>query len=255
MNTIVEAKQLSKSLTAGKGEKQLVLKNINLDIMAGEFVAIMGPSGCGKSTLLYQLSGMEQQSEGQVLFKGQPLSAMSEQQLSRLRLRHMGFVFQQSNLLKNLSLLDNIVVSARLAKLDNRININNRARELMERTGIAGVADHDITQASGGQLQRAAICRALINNPDIVFGDEPTGALNSTATNAVLDILLDVNREGTAIMLVTHDAKVALKAERILYMLDGQIIAEKRLGKYNSGDAERRRRELALMDWLTRLGF
>ena len=125
----------------------------------------------------------------------------------------------------------------------------------MEQVGIAHLAGNDITQASGGQLQRVGICRALINNPDILFGDEPTGALNSKAAGEIMDLLAEINNSGTTIMLVTHDVRVAARTERVLFMLDGQIVSENYLGKPSGNGSERKEREESLSSWLTELGF
>jgi putative ABC transport system ATP-binding protein len=255
MTNIVEAKGLNKVYAMGKSGTQAVLKNVDLHIKKGEFVSVMGPSGSGKSTLLYTISGMDAMSSGSVRFKDKELGRLSGEQLSQLRLHHMGFIFQKSHLLKNLNLMDNIILPAYQAQTQSRTTINKRARELMERTGIAQLSDHDITQASGGQLQRVSICRALINNPDIVFGDEPTGALNSKATEEVMNILAGINQSGTTIMLVTHDAKVAAKTERVLFMLDGSLIAEKQLGKYVEDRDNNKKRESQLVEWLSQMGF
>ena len=159
----------------------------------------MGPSGSGKSTLLYSVSGMDSLSEGSVLFEGVNLSQMPEDELSKFRLTKMGFVFQNAQMLKNLSIFDNIVLPGLVAKKESAADIRKRALELMTRMEIEGIKDHDIREVSGGQLQRASICRAMINNPDILFLDEPTGALNSSATDQVLQILDDLNREGMTI--------------------------------------------------------
>ena len=225
----------------------------------GEFVAVMGPSGSGKSTLLYNISGMDRMTSGSVRFNGQELAALSEEALAKLRLTEMGFVFQHIHLLRNLSIFDNIVLPAYLANHQSRTAINQRAGALMEKVGIAELADNDITQASGGQLQRVGICRALINQPDIIFGDEPTGALNSAAAAEIMDLLYDINRTGTTVLLVTHDVKVAARADRVLFMLDGRIAAEKRLGKYTQNGTQNgsvsRAREEALTGWLLEKGF
>ncbi len=125
----------------------------------------------------------------------------------------------------------------------------------MEKTGIAELAENDITQASGGQLQRAAICRALINNPDIIYGDEPTGALNSKSANEIMDILADINHSGTTILLVTHDVKVASKTERVIFMLDGEVTGEYQLGKYEKENSDDKGREEELSQWLLKMGF
>lgn len=254
MKNILEAKKINKIYEINKGVSQQVLRDVDIAIGEGEFVSVMGPSGSGKSTLLYNISGMDKATSGSIRFNDTELTILSEDELSALRLRKMGFIFQQSNLLKNLNILDNIIFSALMAKGENRQAIVYRAKKLMSQTGILELADNDITQASGGQLQRVAICRALINNPDIVFGDEPTGALNSKATGEVMDILAEINRTGTTIMLVTHDAKVAAKTERVLFMTDGVIAGEKRLGKYQE-DSNMKTRENQLSDWLSQMGF
>lgn len=254
MKNILVAQKINKLYEIGKDNTLQVLRNVDISIGEGEFISVMGPSGSGKSTLLYNISGMDQATSGRIRFCGTELTTMPEDDLSALRLQKMGFIFQQSCLLKNLNILDNIILSAFMAKNESRQTIVHRAKKLMSQTGISALAGNDITQASGGQLQRAAICRALINNPDIVFGDEPTGALNSRATGEVMDILADINRTGTTIMLVTHDAKVAAKTERVLYMEDGVISGEKHLGKYQN-DSNIRTRESRLTNWLSQMGF
>lgn len=255
MTTILEARDVNKSVAIGENEEHRILKDINLQLRKGEFVSIMGPSGSGKSTLLYNISGMDQISTGSVFFNGKQISAFPEKDLASLRLTKMGFIFQNIHLLKNLNLLDNIILSAYLAKNSNRDTINNRAMSLMKKMGIDGLAEHNITQASGGQLQRIAICRALINNPDILFGDEPTGALNSKSTHEIMDILGDINATGTTILLVTHDVKVAARSERVLFMMDGNLVAEKNIGKYDRGKQDLKARESRLGQWLTEMGF
>lgn len=254
MKSILEAQKINKLYPVNKGNAQQVLRDIDMTICEGEFVSVMGPSGSGKSTLLYNISGMDKPTSGSIKFCGIELSTLSEDDLSSLRLHKMGFIFQQSNLLKNLNVLDNIILSAFMVKKESRAIIIERANRLMEQTGISALSDHDITQASGGQLQRVAICRALINNPAMIFGDEPTGALNSKATGEVMDILAEINRAGTTIILVTHDAKVAAKTERVLFMTDGQIAGEKYLGKYWTGE-DLKMRESRLSEWLTQMGF
>ena len=254
MNNILEARKLNKTYSIGKNNSQRVVRDVDLDIWQGEVVSVMGPSGSGKSTLLYNISGMDRMTSGSVKFFDKEIAEMGEDELSRQRLKTMGFIFQQSSLLKNLSIFDNIILSAFMAKAESRQEINKRAARLMEQTGIWELKDNNITQASGGQLQRAAICRALINNPQIIFGAEPTGALNSKAAEEVMDILVGINQSGTTILLVTHDAKVAAKTERVLFMSDGVIAGEKRLGKYHKGD-DTKSRERQLSVWLSQMGF
>ena len=252
---ILEANKLDKAYINAQGLRQSVLKDIQLQIWSGEFVAIMGPSGSGKSTLLYSISGMDKISSGSVIFEGQELAHLSEEELAALRLNKMGFIFQQMHLLKNLNIRDNIILSAYRAKKSSRHTINKRADKLMSRTGIFDLADRDITQVSGGQLQRAAICRALINEPLMVIGDEPTGALNSKSAGEIMGILTEINSEGTTVLLATHDSKVAANAERILYMLDGNIAAQLHLGKYNQETGDLRGREERIAAWLFKLEF
>jgi putative ABC transport system ATP-binding protein len=255
MENIIEAKGINKVYEISKGNTHQALRNVDITISGGEFVSVMGPSGSGKSTLLYNISGMDKATSGSIRFCGSDLTTMTEDALSALRLRKMGFIFQQSNLLKNLNLLDNIVLPAFSLGKESRKTVVERAKKLMEQTGIAALADNDITQASGGQLQRAAICRALINAPDIVFGDEPTGALNSKTAGEVMDILSEINGAGATILLVSHDTRVVSKTERILFMMDGQIAGEKRLGKYQKGNDDIKARESILAEWLSGMGF
>ena len=256
MTTILQARQLNKIFVKGKSNSQHVLRDVDIAIRQGEFVSVMGPSGSGKSTLLYTLSGMDKPSSGSISFGEQQLAELGEDKLAALRLSGMGFVFQHGHLLRNLNILDNIVLPAYTAAEESRRTIRERARELMIRTGIAELADHDITQVSGGQLQRAAICRALINNPDMLFGDEPTGALNSRAAAEVMDILGELNRSGTTILLVTHDAKVAAATERVIFMADGAIAGELTLGPCaQNGSEAMKLREQQLSAWLAEMGF
>lgn len=230
-----------------------ILKDIDFHIRKGEFTAIMGQSGCGKSTLLYCVSGMDQPTAGEVYFEGQKLSAFSEKEMERLRLERMGFIFQKANFLKNLSIEDNIVFLAFQAGEISRGEIVKEAETLMEQMGIRQIADHDIRKVSGGQLQRAVICRAMINHPAILLGDEPTGALNSSATKEVMDILNEINSRGTTVLLVTHDAKVAARADRVIYLEDGRVKENLELGRFVKEDMAKR--EDSLKIWLEKMGF
>jgi putative ABC transport system ATP-binding protein len=229
-----------------------VLHGLDLQLRDGDFISVMGPSGSGKSTLLYNISGMDTMTSGSVLFAGQDLAALNQKQLARLRLTTMGFIFQHVHLLKNLCLLDNVVLPAYLAGLAPREELNERALALMRRTGVADLADRDVSEASGGQLQRIGICRALINGPTILLGDEPTGALDSTAAAEIMDILGELNAEGTTIMLVTHDPRIAARTTRVLYMIDGRIVADRDQGPYTGTDLDQR--HAALTEWLLAQG-
>lgn len=255
MANILEVRNLSKTYTVSKGNEQMVLRNVDLQIQDGEFVSIMGASGSGKSTLLYNISGMDRMTSGTVLFDGHDISTLSEPELAKLRLNKMGFIFQQIHLLKNLSILDNIILSEYLAKKTSRKAVNERAMALMKQTGISALADNDITQASGGQLQRVGICRALMNHPKIIFGDEPTGSLNSKYTSEIMESLAGINSSGTTILLVTHDVKVAAKTERVLFMVDGNIVGELGLGKYHRDYNDSQSREEKLTSQLLKMGI
>lgn len=248
MKIILQAKGLWKEFDGIK-----ILKGIDVTVKVGEFVAIMGQSGSGKSTLLYNISGMDRATNGEIRFDGEDISNIDDEKMSNIRLKKMGFIFQQSHLLKTLSIRDNIVLPGFKAKSDSRENVNAYAEELMKRTGIDQIADHDIKKVSGGQLQRAAICRALINHPNIIFGDEPSGALNSGATKEIMDIINEVNAEGTTVMLVTHDAKVAARADRVIFLSDGNITDEIVLGKYEEKSFSER--ENKMTRWLGEQGF
>jgi len=219
---MIKVEKISKSF-----KDTQVLHNISFEIKKGDFVAVMGPSGSGKSTLLYSISGMDSISEGRVMFEGINISEMKEEELSGFRLTKMGFVFQNAQMLRNLYVFDNIALPGLVAKKESADDIRKRASELMKRMEIEGLKDRDIGEVSGGQLQRASICRAMINNPEILFLDEPTGALNSEATDQVLAILEDLNRDGMTITTVTHDQRVAAKAKKVLYIRDGQIAGSK----------------------------
>ncbi len=254
MKTILTAKNLNKKFNEKKANEIHILKDINLEIKEGEFVTIMGPSGSGKSTLLYSISGMDKASSGQIAFLGKDIVSLKEKELSKLRLTKMGFIFQHINLLKNLSLFDNIILTGYQANKKNRRQIDQRAKDLMSKTSISHLSNKDLSQASGGELQRVGICRALINNPLILFGDEPTGALNSKSTENILDILIDINKQGRTLFIATHDIKVANKSERVIFMLDGKIVAEKHLGKY-SDCQDKKHRENELSKWLIDNGF
>ena len=251
---VLEVKDLCKTYVVNKRQNS-VLKNVNLTIADGEMVAVMGPSGSGKSTLLYAVSGMDSFTAGEVKFDGKNIEKMGQKELADLRLDEMGFIFQQMYMMKNLTVLDNIIFPAIQSKKhkETRKETVNRGQNLMRKLGIIEVADNDINEVSGGQLQRACICRSMINNPKVLFADEPTGALNRTASNDVMKELVKLNEEGTTIMMVTHDAKVAAKCSRVLYIVDGNI-----KGEYISPkdtDVQDKDKERMLNNWLMELGW
>lgn len=243
MKKIIVGENIVKSFGEGD-EKCNVLDGVSVEINEGEFVAVMGPSGSGKSTLMFALSGMDGVNAGKVIFEGKDLSALKENELADIRRRKMGFVFQQPTMLKNLNILDNIILTSVRDNRKNAAGIAGKARSLMEKVGIAELEKRDITQVSGGQLQRVGICRALMSDPEIIFGDEPTGALNSKSAQEVMDIFSEINGEGTAVMLVTHDANVAARTERIMFMHDGKIVSEIRLPKFSGTDIDGRMKKV-----------
>lgn len=241
-------------LRAEKLCKNEILKDITFDVGQGEMVAVMGTSGSGKSTLLYNLSGMDQPTGGKVWLKEEEITALSEDEKAKLRLHHIGFVFQNMNMMENLNILDNIMLPALQANRErkrgrkDKKELIDEAAALMEKLSISGLEQRRITEVSGGQLQRACICRSMINRPDIIFADEPTGALNKSATEEVIDALAALNREGTTILMVTHDSRMASRCGRILYMIDGQIQGE--LTLENRQDDSLRQREEKVNKWL-----
>lgn len=255
MENILEVKNLCKTYITNKRQNN-VLKNVSFTISEGEMVAVMGPSGSGKSTLLYAVSGMDGITAGEVDFDGKDIAQLSQKELAALRLDEMGFIFQQMYMLKNLTILDNIILPACQSKkiAENRRDTVKRGENLMRKLGIIEIADNDINEVSGGQLQRACICRSMMNKPKMIFADEPTGALNRTSSEEVMEELTKINGEGTTVMLVTHDVKVAAKCTRVLYIVDGSIKGEHHLDKYAS-PSTLRERERSLNNWLMELGW
>lgn len=255
MEPILEVKNLCKTYIANKRQNH-VLRNVNLTIRKGEMAAVMGPSGSGKSTLLYTVSGMDTATAGEVRFCGRNMAQLTAKELADLRLDEMGFIFQQMYMLKNLTVLDNIILPACQSKknrADRKENIR-RGQDLMRRLGIIEIADHDINEVSGGQLQRACICRSMVNRPKMIFADEPTGALNRSSSEEVMEELAKIHADGTTMMLVTHDVKVAAKCSRVLYIVDGNIQGEYESGMYPPASGLRER-ERMLNNWLMDMGW
>lgn len=248
---IISTNKLCKTFSNG-GIQQHVLKNLDIEIYEGDFTIIMGSSGAGKSTLLYALSGMDKPTLGSIKFHDEEITKLSNDKLAVFRRINCGFVFQQMFLLDNMSILDNILVSGLLLSKDRK-EITARAKELLTQVGLDETIWRKFpSQLSGGEVQRAAIVRALINQPKVVFTDEPTGALNSSAGKAVLDLLTEVNNKGQSVIMVTHDLKSARRGNRILYMRDGVIHGVCDLGKYTSGDRERHTK---LQEFLAEMGW
>lgn len=235
--------------------KEQILYGVSFDMELGEMLAVMGPSGSGKSTLLYNVAGMDQPDGGSVRLRDTELTKLTEDGKARLRLHRMGFVFQQMNMMANLNILDNILLPAVQANRGRggktRAELTMKAKRLMQKLSISGLENRKVTEVSGGQLQRACICRSMMNDPEILFADEPTGALNQTAAAEVMAELIKLNQEGTTVLVVTHDSRVASQCDRILYLLDGQICGD--LALKQTTDALRK--EDLVNQWLKKMGW
>ncbi len=251
MNTLIKTNKLCKTFSNG-GRMQHVLKNIDLEIYDGDFTIIMGASGAGKSTLLYALSGMDKPTLGEIKFSEKEITKMNTDQLASFRKENCGFVFQQVYLIDSMSVLDN-VMAAGLLTCKNKKEVSKKAKEILKSVDIdESLWDKFPTQISGGEAQRVGIARALINNPRLVFADEPTGALNSKTGKDVLDTLTSFNNDGQSIVMVTHDITSARRGNRVLYVKDGEIAGECLLGKYSENDDDRHRK---LSDFLVSMGW
>ena len=253
METIIDVKGLCKTYVIKKNSNN-VLRNIDFTLNEGEFVTIMGPSGSGKSTLLYTVSGMDRATAGDISFLGKNYADMNDREMAKIRLVSMGFIFQQMYMMRKLCILDNILLPGYHAELTDRKSVREEAEMLMRRLDIMEIADNEVNEVSGGQLQRACLCRALINHPKVLFADEPTGALNSKAAGEVVNELVKVNRDGTAVMMVTHSARVAAASDRVIYLIDGHTEGSLELGKLED-EADITQRERQINKWLMEQGF
>lgn len=249
---LVSARGVKKEFP-GRQEKEQILKSIDVDIYAGDFTVIMGSSGAGKSTLLYALSGMDSITGGKVLYRGKEISRYTERQMAALRIHEFGFVFQQTHLVSNLSLFENVAVAGYLDAGKDAGAVRKRAEELLKGMHVEAAKDRFPSQVSGGEAQRAAIARAMINNPGLLFADEPTGALNKRNSEEVMNLLTSLNEGGQSILMVTHDIRAALRGTRILYLEDGKILDEMTFTAYQ--EAEAKNREKKLSDWLSALSW
>lgn len=249
---LLKAIDLSKSY-ANDGLQTHVLNHINLEIYENDFTVIMGNSGSGKSTLLYCLSGMDNITSGEVYFNDTPIHKMKNKELSKFRRTEIGYIFQQMQLVSSINIYENIVVPGYLAKKYSYKEVDSRATELLEIVGISDCKKRLPSQVSGGQKQRAAIARALINSPKLIFADEPTGALNSKSGTDVLNLLTELNRQGQSILMVTHDIKAAMRANRIIYIEDGTISNELILNPYREED--KKSRETQILSYLASKGW
>ena len=248
--SILSAKDLCKSFAHNGGQLHII-SNVDLEIYEGDFTVIMGASGSGKSTLLYALSGMDRATNGSVMYGGEDIAKLKEKKLAELRHTDFGFVFQQMHLVSNLTIFENVAVTGYLNKSASAKETNKRVDELLEKMNISHIKTHLPSQVSGGEQQRCAIARAVVNNPKLIFADEPTGALNRKNTADVLDLLTELNEGGQSILMVTHDVRAAARANRILYLSDGKILGDLSLAPYKEEDIKRR--EAQINAWLTSL--
>ena len=249
-NVILSARNVCKTFSQGGTENQ-ILKSVNAEIYEGDFTVIMGASGAGKSTLLYSLSGMDGITDGEVLFNGEKISGLSEKKQAKLRSAQFGFVFQQTHLVSNLTLFENVAVAGYVGKNRTVNSVREKALELLRQMNVDNAKDRLPSQVSGGEAQRAAIARAMINSPRLIFADEPTGALNKSNSTEVMRLLTELNRNGQSILMVTHDVRAAIHGNRIMYMEDGKILDELSLPPYSDNDE--REREQQVNDWLSAL--
>lgn len=237
-DVIIQTKKLCKSFKNNNIE-QIIIKDLDLKIYKNDFTIIMGSSGAGKSTLMYSLSGMDKPTSGNVIFADFDITKMKDDKLAIFRRKNCGFVFQQIYMLEKMSLMDNALTAGLLVD-NNKKKIIQNAKELFKKVNIPEETyKKSVNQVSGGEASRAGIVRAAINKPSVIFADEPTGALNSQNSKAVLDVLTDLNNDGQTIIMVTHDKKSALRGNRIIYLKDGKICGECNLEKYKVDDKER----------------
>ncbi|MDW7657124.1 MAG: ABC transporter ATP-binding protein [Bacillota bacterium] len=251
-DVIIRAEALCKSYTSN-GQQSQVLRNIDLEIYQKDFTVIMGSSGSGKSTLLYNISGMDTPTSGKVYHGSMRVDQLREKELAKFRRSSIGFVFQQMHLVSNLTIFENVTVPGYLLNKYPRMAIEKRAEALLEKASIKELKHRLPSQVSGGQQQRAGVARALINEPQVLFADEPTGALNSSTGCEILNVLSEINQNGQSILMVTHDVKAAVRANRIVYLHDGQITGEMKLDSYCLDTACER--EKKVLSWLASKGW
>lgn len=249
---LLSGKDICKTYSNNGVENQ-VLNKISVDIYKGEFTIIMGPSGSGKSTLMYVLSGMDKPTKGSVYYKKQEISKYNEKQMAPLRSLEFGFIFQQAHLVSNLTLFENIAVAGYSNNKQSVKSVRQRAEMLLQQMQVEKAKDRLPFQVSGGEAQRAAVARAMIKDPGLIFADEPTGALNKKNSDEVLSLLTDLNKNGQSILMVTHDLRAAIRGTRLLYMEDGEIIGEITLPSYT--DISAKDRERKVNEWLTSMGW
>lgn len=245
---LLSGRDICKSFV-GETVQEMVLNHVYIDLYENDFTIIMGSSGAGKSTLLYALSGMDKVNSGSITYQKKELSSMSEKQMAALRAEEFGFVFQQTHLVSNLTLFENVKVAGYLSKKRTAKETDKRAEELLKEMNVKHAKDRLPAKTSGGERQRGAIARAVINQPKLLFADEPTGALNKSNTEDVLNLFTMLNENGQSILMVTHDIRAAIRGNRILYLEDGNIIEELKLPAFTQDKVKAREKQLS--EWLT----
>lgn len=244
-NVLIRSVDLCKTFTSGN-ERFHAAKGIHLEIYQGDFTVIMGSSGSGKSTLLYLLSGLDTPTSGKVFFKGQRIDGFSEKDIADFRSKQIGYVYQSINLVPEFTLLENVAFPGYVAGR-SKSEVNEQAFILLKRMGLKEQVERLPSQVSGGQQQRAAIARALINSPEVIFADEPTGALSQEQGAVILDILTEMNhKHGQSVVMVTHDLKAACRADRLIIVKDGTVDGILELGKYAPEQLKERESEIFL---------
>lgn len=251
METIIKTNKICKSFITD-GEVNNVIKNLDLEFYKGDFTVIMGSSGSGKSTLMYLLSGMDKVTSGDVYLEEEKITSYSENKMAAIRKNHIGFVFQGMNLIPDLTVWENILSPTYKSKMKKN-DLPERAENLLKKMDLLEHKSKFPGQLSGGQKQRTAICRALINQPEVIFADEPTGALNSNAGKNVLDSFTGLHTEGQSIVMVTHDLKAAVRGNRVIYLKDGRVDGELPLGVFHQ--EEESEREKVLYTFLKERGW
>jgi putative ABC transport system ATP-binding protein len=220
---IIRGSGLNKRYVMGKENFVDALLDVSIGIKQGEMIGVMGPSGSGKSTLVHILGCLDSVNSGEVWLDGRRVDRLSRRELAQLRRREIGFIFQTFNLIPSLTALENVMLAAEYAGKKKR-EARELARATLLRVGLADREDHKPTELSGGQQQRVAVARALVNGPKVIFGDEPTGNLDSASSKEIVAMMHDINRQtGTTFILVTHDSGVAAKCDRVVHMLDGRV--------------------------------
>lgn len=251
-NVLLQARGITKTYRSGQHER-VVLDEVDLDIREGEFVSIMGPSGAGKSTLLHVLSALDGANACTVTYKGKPIAGLSEEKITSLWANDFGFVFQQSRLVSNLTVRENLVVAALAGnKKKSAAFVAEQVQRLIERMGLQAVQDNLPSHVSSGEAQRASVARAVVNSPSIVFADEPTGALNRANGDEVIGMLSQLNGEGQTVVMVTHDHRAAMRGNRMVYLRDGNVQGSLDLTALSNVPQKREQEVLA---WLGERGW